>query len=592
MSYLAVDTETTGLNEWDKPFFISICYEDMTTGYWRFKVNIETREVIVPSFFNIQEIQEILDKHILVFHNANFDIRMLESVGLKVRSEVHDTMILSHVLTGGSEISYGLKYLSKKYLKINTDDEKELKDNVRKYRKIYKEKGYKVSDRVEEDYFMADPDILKRYGVQDVVRTMELFKRGFKSLNGKLNHLKNIYHMENNQLRPIIYRMRKMGMRIDLEKLSILNDYYSNYKKEQKDSADKEGGKGLNFNSSLQMRKKFYEELKFPVRYKMKGKDKGKVVLDGKTLETFTSKSKLAKHIVEWKAADSMLSSFINVINDVRVDDILYPNIRQVGTTTGRMSCSTPNLMNIPSDGRKRPYDMQVRIRELFIPREGHYLLFPDYSQMEIWILAYLSDCKGLKELLKSGSDLHGAVAKQIWGSKKDFNFKKHRAIAKNLQFAKLYGAGPACVAEMTDSTEVEAINFIDEYNKKFPEVKRFSEETCESARKLKATYNIFGRKYTLKEGFYRATNYIVQGAGAEILKRSVIKLDKMDGFMVLMTVHDEIIIEVPLINEGKVERRILDVMESGGEILGIDRLPVGMKKTKTNWSETEEVKL
>jgi DNA polymerase I-like protein with 3'-5' exonuclease and polymerase domains len=304
----------------------------------------------------------------------------------------------------------------------------------------------------------------------------------------------------------------------------------------------------------------------------------------------------------------------------------LHPNYKQVGPVTGRLACERPNLMQVASDDTPRKHsDISYRTRECFVARENYYLYLPDYSQVEIWLFASLAKDKTMLDILLSGRDFHGTIAHTVWGS--EFNldealrcknipesalsekelknlktYVKYRKRSKMLMFGKLYGGGPGAIGDLLQTSEKEAKVFMDDYDRRLPGIPRFMKECIRTAKERGYIINPFGRKYPIPGQLaYKSTNYMIQGSAASVMKRSINRISALSqsrryaGRMFpLLNIHDEHVIEVHKSIHGKQTMQdIISAMQGDDHIhLGCPvPLPVGMKFTKTRWSDVEEVK-
>lgn len=304
----------------------------------------------------------------------------------------------------------------------------------------------------------------------------------------------------------------------------------------------------------------------------------------------------------------------------------LHPNYKQVGPVTGRLACERPNLMQVASDDTPRKHsDISYRTRECFVARENYYLYLPDYSQVEVWIFASLAKDQLMLDTLMTGRDFHGTIAHTVWGSEFDLDgaleaknkaaaaltalesknlgvYVKYRKRSKMVMFLKLYGGGPDAAADLLQCTVEEAKAFIKDYDTRLPGIPRFMRECIRAAKERGYIINPFGRKYPIPSNLaYKSTNYMIQGSAASVMKRSINRISALarttryGGRMFpLLNIHDEHVIEVHKSIHGK--QTMLDIIKAmqGDDHLFLGcpvPLPVGMKFTKTRWSEVEEVK-
>lgn len=603
---IAIDTETTGLNPWDRfhparPFAFPFYDSFGNKEYFRWEVNPKNREVY-PDPDSHRRIHQILtcpaDK---VFFNASFDVRMLEMSGFKISGEIHDALILMHVLTGGSEFSYELKPLSEKYLGISNQDEIELMESIRAARREGRKKKWMLAEDIKGDCWMADPRLCYKYAMMDVKRTLMLFILGKERLE-KDPDLVKVYERER-RLWPVVKSMEDRGTRVFLKDLRKLETFYTDYMNKQLRLVEKEGGKGLNLNSHVQLAKVFFKDRGHKP---IKMTEAGNPSMDGGVLVKLANKDNLARLILEYRTAKHAITGFIEPYNRFRVKEadktwVLHPSFRQCGPVTGRFRCSDPNLMQVASnDGVKNKSSIELRPREAFGPRKDHIWYLPDYSQMEVWVFAALAQDKLMLDTLMSGKDFHGAIAEKVWGKRSDFKEKyaKHRARAKFMTWCKLYGGGVRAVAEQLGVKQKKAQRLIFEYDTEVPGIQKYIKRTVNLSDRQGFLKNPYGRVYFIDEFYgYKGVNYMVQGTSADILKVSMIRvqklLNKFPGCQILLTLHDELVIEVPLeFHSKRLMRKIIKAMQKGhSKVLNISvPLPVDMSVAHSRWSDVEDL--
>lgn len=601
------DTEGTGLipygppGYWGyypaRPFAFSFCDEHGHEAWVRQAVDPRTREVLPRDKGEVEAIRSFLadPSYIKVGHNISYDKRITEEAGYRWRGEIHDTMVLAHVATAGDELSYALKPLCKKYLDFPDDDEKKLEDAVKLARYEARNKGYLIAggkkevergDRVvfagskpvKADYWLVPTpaavtltsnDLVRDYGVGDADRAILLFMFFWPIVEAD-RRLLATYRREMALWRAM-RGMERRGTRVYPNQTHYLINWYSDYMVRQRKSADKNGGwivnkKGervrMNFNSSPQLMKKFYEERGHPVEYKeRKNKKTGETkltptfgkdqlaVLGATDEETGLPQDPLAKSILEWRSAKQTITAFLNIyrkfwypvapvhardrarfnkilsvkkdadgfITRLRTRDlewlyrhavwILHPNYNQTGAVTGRMTCSDPNLQQVASATTGlRKSDIPQRPRECFGPRPGCIWYLPDYSQIEVWQFAFLSGEENMQRLLLSGYDFHQGVADRSFVQKADYEQRKkyYRKLAKLILFGKLFGGGvgteenPGRMTRLLQMPFHEAKAFIDSFEEQFAAVAAYMKRVTKDAKKFKEAWNLFGRKYVM----------------------------------------------------------------------------------------------
>jgi DNA polymerase I len=404
-----------------------------------------------------------------------------------------------------------------------------------------------------------------------------------------------------------VKRMEERGVRYHPEASSSLRKFYLSYMSEWKKKAEMDGGKGLNFNSPQQLRKLFIDERGYsPKDVTPAGNGK----MDGEFLQIIANKGdKLARAILEYKGASHMLRDFLDQYDRKKVEEkpgvwVLHPNYRQVGPRTGRFACGDPNLMQVAAtDGGRKRADIVLRPRETMGPREGYVWYMPDYSQIEVWLFAYSAGEEKMIEALRSGRDFHGTIAWNVWHEAPDYETEKkhYRKRGKLLMFCKVYGGGAKAVADLLGCTVEEAQKFISDYERGLPGVRPFIKRMSVRAERDGYIYNTFGRKFEIDPKYsYKSVNYLIQGTAADILKEAMINVGELldrrwPGAQMLLTIHDELAIEVPLkYHSKKLMREIVKAMQGDFHkyINCPTPLPVSMKYATERWSSAKEVKL
>ena len=608
---MAIDTETTGLNPWGerhedgtypaRPFAVSWCDQDGETGYVRWEVDPETRRVIYEDGpAKVAIVNQLLTdpETIKVFHNSGFDVNQFKCAGFEaIKGWIFDTKDMAHVATRGGEMSYGLKPLCDKFFEFSQEDQKDLLDSVKDARRDAKARGWAIAERgkfgkqpVMADYWLGDPELCERYAVQDAERTQLLFQF-LRDIILKDKGMKRTIVRETLLYMGPIRSMEQSGVQVLPKYVYKLEKFYQSYMDKQKEVLAKEGYPDVNPRSPKQLAQIFIEDRGLePLRKTPKGNPK----MDGEFLQHYTDKGdKVASALLEYKNAAMAISGFLTQYQNYWAKEgdiyVLHPSIRQTGAITGRMSSSDPNLMNVASEttGRKRS-KIGMRPRETMGPRPGHVWYLPDYSQIEVWLFACLSGNEPMQKALLSGVDFHGWVAQNVWGNASDFEERRpyYRKCAKLVMFCKLYGGGIGKLAMLLHCEYKEALEFNAEYEQKLTGIAEFIEKMSRRASLKGYIENPFGRSYMIDPGFeYRAVNYLIQGTAADVLKEALIYTHHMlakrwKGCRILLSLHDEIMIEVPRpMHSKKLMRETIREMQRAAEPLGLPiPLPVGVK--------------
>ncbi len=680
---ISTDSETTGMLPWGesrrvkydfgdkkKPqieyrriapaaaFVWTFCDQEGNTDYLRAKVDPITREVKWdPKQLRLVHDFWANDKITKIGHNPRFDVMMAEASGAKIRGTVIDTQIVAHVATSGQELTYALKQLCKKWFNYSDGDERALLNEVNKLRHRAKKDRWSIATKEfagtkpqKADMWLASDKLLKDYGVGDAIRAMLVYMAWWEEIQ-RDKRTKEVCDREH-RLFWVLKDMETTGVRIYRPRVRSLIKFYDDYRAKQRTIAEQHGGKGLNFKSTPQMSKVFYEDRRHVPVYTQTFNEKlGRFnySLNGETLlkmgqgyviqpnDWFEMARKddqlpigakwvrnkktgaryikvppdpLAKAVLEHNAAQQTNNSFLHVYRKYWTKEspgvwVLHPSFKQTGAITGRLSCSDPNLQQVASEttGRRKA-DIQSRPREAFGPRPGHIWYLPDYSQIEVWLFAYLSGEKAMQEALMSGRDFHGSIAKQVFGERDDFDdlADYYRKCAKLIMFCKLYGGGVPKVAKLLKSDLDTAAEFVAKYELELPGVKRFMSELIKEATDKGVIWSPFGRRYTFDKSYaYRAVNYLIQGTAADVMKNGLINVWQMlkdtpewKGVKLLVTVHDEVILEVPKhLHCIDLMKDVIRAMQMDSKRLGLPvRLPVEMKIAKTRWSRPTKIKL
>ena len=617
--WVAVDTETTGLNVWkgDRPFVVSWCWNDGDTGYVRWQVDPFTRKVAVKPE-DIKYLKTFLcdPKIPKVFHNAPFDMNMLEAIGIYMQGEIHDTMFALRVLENDLS-TYALKPVCERLFNITDDDQKALKKEVQTARRKGKKLGYALAEEIEADYWLVDdPSYVVEYATMDVIRTMKLWKM-LKDMLDNSPEDKYIYDKEIS-LRTVVRRMEKRGVRVDLDVIdkeieNTQKEYEENYKKIQEYTGQSE----INLDSPIQMRDLFFNKIGIePVKGNNFITSTGQPKLDKKALEILLKTKKEQYPILQWyancKAAARGIAMY-KLYRSLAVKEgnewIIHPLFKQMGAATGRFSCTAPNLQNVTT-GNLVNAEHSIHGRRPFGPRRGYAWYSFDYTQMEFYIFANYSGDEHLIKVVEERGDIHTVTANKIWGKGRDivaeekakYGHSDTRTRGKTILFGILYGMGATKFADTIGETKAQAKLYLDEYFKSFPGIADFMNKSQVNGVANGYVRNLYGRKYNVdSQTSYKTTNYLVQGSGADMVKEKLIEtqayIDRsgVDAHIIL-TVHDEIIFEIRATQATKpFLEGIKAIMENHhGRLAHVKQMCVECKKVppQGNWDVTEKVPL
>lgn len=602
---VAFDTETTGLNPWkgDRPFCISFCNRKGEKGYIRWQVDGFTRKVTYDlETYNMVKVWAEDPTIAKVGHNVKFDVRMLDMIGIKVRGKVHETMFMMHCINN-VEPTYKLKPLTKKYMDYPDDDLDELHSATVTARRQAKKLGWKVHEEVESDYWMAPDPICRKYNVCDSERTM-LFYIFLSSLLDKEGVRKT--YEEEMELWPVTYRMESRGVRVYPKIMEKYIEENTQTIKRCLESFKTIAPSVKNFNSPQQLCHFFYTTCGLPVAGYT---DNGNPSVNVECLQKI--QHPLAQKLIEFKTAEKARDTFFGKFHELMVEEkfngetihVIHPNFNQVGPATGRYSCRTPNLQNVADPLASRA-PITIPARMSFGPRPGYRWWHFDFKQMELWqfFSPRVANDKAMMKFMLGGGDVPNKMALDMgWGDdlKRDkiAGTKQTRVRAKLMLYGTIYGIGPKGLSELNKCSYEQAMKDLDTFKSTYPETDRFMRNMQRAVARDGYVRGPMGRKFRVAEGReYAITNYIVQGSGAQVLKRSMYYVDRffreagLDAHLVL-TVHDELAAEIKIGQDNlMVIRKIKNILEDHGRFFGIPKLPVDIERVDKYWMNKVEV--
>jgi DNA polymerase I-like protein with 3'-5' exonuclease and polymerase domains len=401
----------------------------------------------------------------------------------------------------------------------------------------------------------------------------------------------------------VLKKMTAVGVLIDLKFLEKMGMYLKARLKQIEEEIFKSVGHEFNLNSPKQLSEVLFDELHLPVIRKTKT---GRSTDEG-TLSELASAHPMIPLFLEYRQLFKLVSTYIDALpKSVGEDGRVHSTFNVEGAATGRLSSTNPNLQNIPIRGQ-----MGGEIRKAFIASPGKVLLGADYSQVELRILAHVSEDENLISAFKEGLDIHTATAAKIFNVPVGEVTKDQRVVGKTMNFATLYGQGPRALSKQLKIDTQTARNYIDDYFLQFPKVKQWMFKILEQGKKDGFVETIWGRRRYIPElnmqnkmlqafGERAAINHPIQGTSADMIKKAMIEIDKVIGDRLqgieknnynlqpktcnlILQVHDELLFECdPKEIEGTA-RLIKEKMESSIEL----KVPVKVDlKVGPNWGE------
>ncbi|MDP8216587.1 MAG: DNA polymerase I [Candidatus Kaelpia imicola] len=490
--------------------------------------------------------------------------KQLKDYNISLRSPGFDVRIVSYLLNPSWQ-KYELFKIVLNYLK-NATNLSALLINT-------EQKGY---------------DILKK-NIAIVYTLRELYshlKKRIKELG-----LNKLYYEIEEPLIFLLSKMEERGINIDREYLENLLEDYNKRLSSITNDIYEIAGERFNLNSPKQLREILYDKLNLkPVK-----KGKTGPSTDEESLQKLKYLHPIAEHILKFRELSKIRSTYIEgLLKNISDDGKIHTSFNQAITQTGRLSCSKPNLQNIPIRS-----DLGKQIRAAFIPLKGYLFISADYSQIELRILAHLSGDENLIRCFKENKDIHKQTASLIFEAAEKNVTPKMRSMAKTVNFGIIYGISPYGLSKQLNASIDEASDFIDAYFKLYPGVRRYIQREIKKARKSNSTETLFKRIRYIPEinsdivnirefGERVAINTPIQGSSADLIKKVMLKIqEKIDGERVdarlLLQIHDELLYEV---REEDLERAYNIIQDSMENILTLD-IPLKVNiSTGSTWLE------
>ena len=527
------DTETSSLNPLESELIaISFSWEK-NKGYLVYfsdNKSAEEKLYILKPVFENKGIRKI-------GQNLKFDIQVIGNYGIEVKGELFDTMIAHYLLE--PDMRHNMDYLAETYLK---------------YKPVAIESLIGEKGKGQKSMRSVDLDKLTEYAVEDADITYQLKQLFYDRLTEEgLYKLAQEIEMP---LIPVLADMERKGVILNEKALKeyagVLREQIIELEKEIYDLA----GTEFNIDSPKQLGEILFVRLKLDD--KAKKTKTNQFVTNEEVLQRLGYKHPIIAKVLDYRGLRKLLSTYVEALPSLinsRTGRI-HTSYNQAIAATGRLSSNNPNLQNIPirdESGRE--------IRKAFIPGKGNVFLSTDYSQIELRLMAHLSNDKGMKEDFLGGQDIHSATAAKIFGVKPEDVKREMRAKAKTANFGIIYGISAFGLSQRLNISRTEAKDLIDGYFESYPGVKKYMEKSIEKGRKDGYVTTIFGRKRYLRNIQSRnsllrsnaernAINAPIQGAAADIIKIAMIsihnKLKESDlKASMILQVHDELIFEV-----------------------------------------------
>jgi len=571
----ALDTETTSLDVM-KAEIVGLSFTDKigVAAYLPLAHNYEGAPQQLDRKLALEKLRSLFEDEKInkVGQNLKYDRSVLLNHGICLRGIRFDTMLESYVLNSTAS-RHDMNSLALKYLGHNTISFSDIAG-----------KGKSQLKFNEIDLSKAGP-----YAAEDAEIALKLHGTLYKKLEEKTELLKLFENIEM-PLVPVLSTIERTGVKVDAEMLAVQGSELLTLVNEIEEKAYSIADTSFNMASPLQIQEVLFEKLQLPVRSKT---PKGQPSTAESVLQELALEHELPKLILKHRSFSKLRSTYTE-----KLPGLIHPETGRVHTSyhqaavgTGRLSSTDPNLQNIPirtPEGRK--------IREAFIPEAKHVLLSADYSQIELRIMAHLSQDEGLMAAFSNEQDVHLATAAEVFGVGLDEVTNDQRRSAKAINFGLIYGMSAFGLARQLGITRAEAQEYIDLYFMRYPGVKLFMEQTRELARSKQYVQTVFGRRLYLNEinssnharrqaAERAAINAPMQGTAADLIKLAMLEIDKWIGKEKLMSriilqVHDELVIEIPAPELDSVVTGVNEIMSNVAKLKVPLRIDVGIGKS------------
>ena len=494
-----------------------------------------------------------------IAHDAKMQIRRLRAAGWPVPETFDDTMLMSYVINPGLP-SHALPNVARDRLKVDISSRKDVAKTAPLFAVEHEIGSSALGPYVQ--YLGEKPDAALQIGA---MLEPELKKDPA---------LRDIYDRIEMPLSPVLAKMEERGIRIDVPLLREMSKTMGAQLSELEQKIYAEAGTEFNINSPTQLGHILFEKLQYPV------------VKKTKTTKSYSTSvevlSELASHgftvpqlILQHRELHKLKGTYVDALPElVAPDGRVHTSFNQAVAATGRLSSSDPNLQNIPIRT-----ELGRSIRRAFVADEGYVLLSADYSQVELRVLAHMTHDESLIDTFRRGADIHRATASKMFNIPENELTAEQRRAAKTINFGVLYGMSAFRLSNELGISTSQAKDWIDAYFARYPTIQAYLDRTLDEARATGKVTTLFGRiryipeihnrSFTVRGNAERmAINAPIQGTAADLLKLAMIALERRlesggGGARMLLTVHDEIVIESPEERAGEVAAIVKETMET-----------------------------
>ena len=550
--FLCLDTETTSADAIDAELVgLSFSVAEKEAFYVTVPANREEALKIVNIFKPLYEDEKILK----IGQNIKYDYEVLHKYGVTLKGKLFDTMIAHYLIQ--PELRHNMDYMAETLLNYKTIPIESLIGAKGKHQKSMRD---------------LQPSEIYEYACEDADITLQLKH----VLEPKLKEVEaeDLFWNIEMPLVPVLADMELHGVRLDTAALEETSRIFTQRMNQYEQEIYELAGESFNISSPKQVGEMLFGKLQ--IMEKPKKTKTGQYVTSEEVLVSLENKHPIVHKILEYRGIKKLLSTYIDALPKLIKPETghIHTSFNQALTATGRLSSSDPNLQNIPvrtDDGKE--------IRKCFIPEPGCEFFSADYSQIELRIMAHLSEDENMMEAFRKGFDIHRATAAKIWHEDMENVTDTQRKKAKQANFGIIYGITTYGLAQRMDIPNGEAKELIDGYFNTFPKVKAYMERAKEEARQKGYAETIFHRRRYLADinsrnatvrGFAErnAINAPIQGSEADIIKVAMVRIwqrfkrENIRSKMILQ-VHDELNFSVFPDEKERVERIVIEEMQN-----------------------------
>ncbi|MGO3408842.1 DNA polymerase I [Marinomonas sp.] len=557
----AFDTETTSLNYMAAELVgVSFSVEAGVAAYVPFAHDYEGAPEQLDRDWVLEQLKPWLedDSKAKVGQHLKYDANVLNNYKITLRGIAYDTMLESYVYNSVSS-RHDMDTLAKKFLDHTCVSFEDLAGKGKK------QKTFNEID-LEQAAF---------YAAEDADITLRLHQAIWPQVE-KTPELVSIFKDIECPLVPVLAKMEQTGALIDPDLLHAQSAEIAGKLQELEIKAHEHAGESFNLSSPKQLQVILFEKQGLPV---IKKTPKGQPSTAEPILQELAQDHELPRLIMEHRTLSKLKSTYTDKLPEmIQKTGRIHTSYHQAITATGRLSSTDPNLQNIPirsAEGR--------RIRQAFVAPTGYKLVAADYSQVELRIMAHLSQDKGLLDAFTRDADVHKATAAEVFEVSLDEVTTEQRRRAKAINFGLIYGMSAFGLAKQLGISRPEAAKYIQRYFERYPGVQQYMENTREGAKEKGFVETLYGRRLYLpdiraKNAMMRqaaertAINAPMQGSAADIIKRAMIKMhdwlaDTDLDVKMIMQVHDELIFEVAEKDLDAAQAKITDIMQNSSKI-------------------------